>query len=155
MKRRGFSLLETLAVMVVLAIAVPPASMMLADAGRARRDAVMMARATWLATGVLEHVLADVNSPAAGLGFDALDDSATYLDDATTGLYARLDSMMSFYDALGLSATVTIGPLADASGAVTGDADQDLFRTITVNVSWTDSKGEARTLALASQATEL
>ncbi len=153
--RRAFSLIEALAVIVVLGIAIPPASMLLVDAGGARRDAVMTARATWLATGVLEHVLADVNSAEPNRGFAALADSALYLDDPTDGLLARLAVTIAFYQGLGLDAAVAISGLVAADGTATGDVYQDLFRRVSVTVSWTDSAGQARSLVIGAQVTDL
>lgn len=133
---RAFSLIEVVIAIIVLAIAVPPTLNMMESAGAGRVDAINTTRATLLATSVLETVTADVNSEAAGLGFDALSDSATYLSDPGSGLYARLESSLEPYTAAGLTYSVEIGGLVAADGNPSGDADENIFREVTVRVSF-------------------
>lgn len=63
----GFTLLEVVAAIVVLAIVIPPTVTMLASAANARSDAVSLARGAALADAVLEHIIADVASDDASL----------------------------------------------------------------------------------------
>lgn len=154
-RRRAFTLVESLAVVVVLSVAIPPAVSMMVDSARAQADSVKQTRATWYATAVLEHVIADVNSDDAGLGFDALADSNAYLTTPKTGLDDRILGISAYYNGLGLTHTVQIGALSDANGVVTGDAGQDIFRTITVGITWTTLKGDSRTLNLGAVVTDL
>lgn len=153
--RRAFTLVESLAVIIVLSIAIPPAVSMMVDSAGAQSDAVMQARATWFASALLEQVMADVNSDAPGLGFAALDDTDAYLTTATTGFNDRNAALVASYNAMGLTHDFLFGDLADATGAVTGDADQDVFRTVTAEVTWTDMSGASRTLSIGCLATEL
>lgn len=155
LRRRAFTLVESLAVIVVLAIAVPPAVSMMTDSAKAQADSVTLARATWFATGILEYVMADASSDAPLLGFAAFDDDDAYLNTPGTGLYDRMDSIIAHYNAMGLTQGVTVGPLANASGVVTGDADEDIFRNITVSVTWTTLGGAERTLNIGAMVTEL
>lgn len=141
--RPGFTLFETIAAIVVLAIALPPVLLLMKDGAAARQTSVQSERATWLANAVMEHIAADVTSNAAGLGFDALADSATYLNDPSTGLQARLQSIDTFYQSVGVSYTVSIGPLVDSTGTTTGDPNLDVFRIITVTSSWSGPGGSA------------
>ena len=134
--RRAFSLIEVVIAIIVLAIAVPPTLNMMESAGAGRVDAINTTRATLLATSVLETVTADVNSEAAGLGFDALGDAATYLNDPGSGLYARLETSLAAYTDAGLSYSVDIGGLVAADGNPSGDADDNIFREVTVRVSF-------------------
>ena len=154
-RRRAFTLVESLAVIVVLSVAIPPAVSMMVDSARAQADSVTQARATWFATTVLEHIIADVNSDDAGLGFDALADSNAYLTTPKTGLEDRILTASAFYSGLGLTHTVQIGALSDASGVITGDPGQDIYRTITVSVAWTTLQGNSRTLSLGAVVTDL
>lgn len=155
LRRRAFTLVESLAVIVVLAIAVPPAVSMMTDSARAQADSVTLSRATWFATGILEYVMADASSDAPLLGFAAFDDEDAYLNTPDTGLYARMSAMIAQYNTMGLTQSVTIGPLSNAGGVVTGDADEDIFRNVTVSVTWTTLRGVERTLNIGAMVTEL
>lgn len=155
MRRRAFTLVESLAVVVVLSVAIPPAVSMMTDATRAQVDSVKQTRATWFATAILEHIIADVNSDDVNLGFDALADSNAYLTTPTTGLNDRLNVITTLYAGLGFTHSVQIGDLSDATGTVTGDPDVDVFRTITVGVTWTNMKGASRTLSIGCVMTDL
>lgn len=154
-RRRGFTLFEAMAVVVVLAIATPTALSMLMTGASARIDAAHVSRATWFATGALEQVLADVHSDAAGLGFDALADAPTYLNTPGTGLYARLDHLISHYTPMGLTLGVNIGGLVAYDGVATGNPDDDVYRYITASVSWTDASGDPRTMSVSAMVTDL
>lgn len=133
---RGFSLIESVVVIIVLAISVPPSLQLLDSAAATRADAINATRATLLGSSVLEQVLGDVHSSDAALGFDALADSSAYLSTSTTGLYDRITPLTDTYTALGLTYSVTIGPLAEADGTVTGDTALDVYRRIIVTVSY-------------------
>jgi type II secretory pathway pseudopilin PulG len=154
-RRRGFTLVEAAVVIVALAISLPATLVWLNEANERRNDGVNATRATALGTLVMEQVLADVSSKSAGLGFAALASPATYLNTATTGLVARLSAITSLYTGMGMNYTVTISDLVSKSGVSTGDAAQDVFRTITVRVSYNGSDGALRTLALQSMVTSL
>lgn len=135
--RRAFSLIEVVIAVIVLSIAVPPTLNLMDSAGTGRADAINTTRAALLATSVLETVTADVNSQAPGLGFEALGDAGTYLDTPSSGLYARLESATDPYTSAGLTYTVTIGGLVSADGTVSADADDNIFRVVTVRVGFT------------------
>lgn len=150
--RHGFTLLEAVVVVVVLALAVPAGMRMLAEAGEVRRQGAQTARAVTLGGAVLEQVLADVHAPT--IGFDALADSAAYLSTPATGLYDRLDAVAGEYAALGISYTVEIGDLADRTGTTTGDADEDVFRAVTVRVTYDDPDGNELELPVSTIVTD-
>ena len=57
--RSGFTLLEAVVVVVVLALAVPAGMQMLAESGETRRQGAQTARASTLGSAVLEQVIAD------------------------------------------------------------------------------------------------
>lgn len=149
------SLIEAMVVVVVLAVAVPSAMLLVNDSVSARADAVSVMRATTLATGVLEHVSADVYGGDAALGFDALADADTYLNTPTTGLRDRIASMTALYEAMGLSYAVTIGPLVDSTGTESGDSAQDVFRVVTVTVTLPSSKTGTVQMNIGTMVTSL
>ena len=154
-RRRAFTLIEAVIVVLALGISIPTTLVWLSDANDRRADSVTQTRATALATLVMEHVLADVSSKVSGLGFTALDNAAVYVDDPSEGLRVRLSPMTSLYTGMGISYSVDIGGLVDKAGAASGDATQDLFRLVTVTVSFTDSEGAARNLELQSMVAAL
>lgn len=136
-RRRGTSLIEAVAVVLVLAICVPPTIAWMMSGAQRRDDAVRIIRATTLAQAVMEQVLCDASNTDVGAA------PAAYLDTAVTGLRARLSSVASIYTGAGFSYDVAFGPLSDASLTVTGAPAADLYRTVTVTVSYTSARGAA------------
>lgn len=134
--RRAFTLLEAIIVVLVLALSVPPTVAWLGESAARRADSVNAVRASALATTVMETILADASSTSPSLGFGAFANSATYLDTATTGLRARISGLASPVEALGFSYTVTFSALVDSAGVVNADTSKNLFRRVTVTVSY-------------------
>ena len=139
----------------VLGIAVPPSVVVVQEAVLARTDAIQTTRAAAMAQALVEHVLADVYSDASGLGYGALSDTAAWLDTPGTGLRARAAETTSFYESLGFSYTIDVTSPHAASGVATGDPDLDLFRTVTVTVTWPLATGGTQSLPIAVVVTEL
>ncbi|MCW5777682.1 MAG: hypothetical protein KIS87_14695 [Phycisphaeraceae bacterium] len=153
--RRGTSLIEVVVVVVVLGIAVPPSVVVVQEAMLVRTDAVQITRATALAQSLVEHVLADAYSDAPGLGYSALADTNAWLNTPSTGLRARAADTTSLYENLGFSYTIDVTPPHAASGAATGDPGLDLFRTVTVTVTWTRATGGTQSLPISVVVAEL
>lgn len=153
--RRAFSLLECVVVVLLLAIAVPTTAMFLDQRAAQRADAVQALRASTLAQGVLEHVLADAASNAPGRGYDAFADANAYLNTPTTGLYSRIASMLDFYDDFGLTCQVTIGSPVSISGTATGVPANDIFRVVTVRVTATSATANPIDVSVSSFVTDL
>lgn len=151
----AFTLIEAIVTMVILSVAVPPALSMLGDAAAARRNSVAATRASWLATAVLEHILADMHSGEPGLGFEALADPNTYLNGFESGLVTRLKVMGLFYQERGVTYTVTIGGLFDRAGAVTGDPGRDVYRYVQVTATWTSTFGDPAEFTVGAMVTDL
>jgi prepilin-type N-terminal cleavage/methylation domain-containing protein len=137
LRQTGFSLIEVVVAVMVLAVAVPPTLNLLDAAGMGRADAINTTRATLLATSVLETVTADINSDAEGLGFEALADPSLYLDAPSIGLYARLSTLVDSYTNAGLSYSVEIGSLVSADGTVSVEPGDNIYRIVTVRVRFT------------------
>lgn len=153
---RAFTLIEAAIVIVALALIVPPAVSWMKRAGEDRVDAVNATRASFLASAVLEQVLADAASPASGLGMSALANPSAYLTTAGTGLYPRTAGLASTYTAIGFTYAVTIGPLVDQSGAVNANASLNVFRVVTVTVTFpASSQAAAHSLSIASMVGDL
>lgn len=153
--RRAFSLIECVVVIVALAIAVPPALAWMDSSVSSRADSVNTARATAMATAIMENVLADAASTSAGLGFAAFASPTTYVDTATTGLRARINGVTDVYAKLGFTWTLDVGALVNSAGVTSGDSAADIFRVVTVNVSFPSASGGRLTLKISSMVTAL
>jgi len=147
--RRGFTLIEVVTMVLVLAIAVPPTLEILMSNSASRANVINTARATMLASNVLEGILADISSADGSLGFDALADPNAYLSTPGTGFYSRMSSGVQSYLGLGMDYTVDIGVLVGADGAVSLESDENVFRTVTVLVSYPSADGAAYTLPVS------
>ena len=152
---RAFTLIEVVIAVIVLSIAVPPTLNLLESTSAGRVNAIFTTRATFLSTVVLETVLADMTSSQADLGFDALADSSTYLDTATTGLYARLETITQPFADVGLTYTVTIGELVASDGQVSQNASENIFRIVTVLVSFEGSDGSQLSMPTSIMVSEM
>lgn len=141
MSRRGTTLIEAVIVVVVLALAVPPVLSFASRAADTRAEAITITRANMLATIVMEQILSDSVTVDVG-------GSATYVEQASTGLRARLSVQTSLYTSAGLEYAVTfsqpVGPALSTS-AVSGE---NTFRTVSVVVTYRNLAGESRTLTL-------
>lgn len=152
---RAFSLIEAVVVVIVLGLAVPPALSWLDSAVSARADAVNATRATVLATSVMESILADSASTAPGLGFAAFADESAYLNNPASGLRTRLVALTEPYEASGLAYAVTIGPLTAFDGVASGDSSRDVFRLITVTVTFPSAAGGTLELPVSAWTSEM
>lgn len=153
--RRAFTLIEAVVVVVVLTISVPPTVAWLNQSAGRRADAVNTIRATTLSTCVLEQILADASSTSPGRGFAAFANAATYLNTPTTGLRARITSQTQPYQTLGITYAVTIGPLVDRTGVVNPTPANNIFRRITVSVTFPRSDGPSAAIAVETMVTQL
>jgi prepilin-type N-terminal cleavage/methylation domain-containing protein len=140
MRRGGFTLIECVLTLVILAVAVPATLAMMHDATVARTESVLTTRASWLGSMLSEQILADIASEDPSLGMQALADATRYLESPATGLYARLEQELSDYASLGLEATVQIGPLITSDGEQSGDPDRDIYRQVTVVVEFSSPR---------------
>lgn len=153
--RRAFTLIEVVIAVIVLAIAVPPTLNLLDSAGAGRADAINTSRATYLATTVLESVMADLTSTQETLGFDALGDESAYLNTPVTGLYARLEGIVEPYTRMGLTYSVGISELVSSDATVSDDIDENVFRIVTVRVSFPSATSAAYTMPVSMMVTQL
>ncbi len=133
-RTHAFTLIEMIAAMVVLAVAIPPMLFALRQATIDRIDPVRFSQARWLATERLEDVLADWRSATRGYDYIA---QANYRDE----------SPVPDHPAFSRSVRITeTGPDLRTAGAG--------CKTVTVAVHWTDSRGRLRTLDVATVVTE-
>ncbi|MBL4697202.1 MAG: prepilin-type N-terminal cleavage/methylation domain-containing protein [Phycisphaerales bacterium] len=157
----GFTLIEVVIAVMVMAIAVPPTLSMMDSASAGRVDSVNTTRATFLSTIVLETVMADMTSSDAGLGFDALINSSAYLDtppgaaDVTLGLYQRLTTITEPYTQVGLGYSVEIGALVGSDGQVSVVESENVFRMITVRIQFMSASGDQISMPVSIMVSEM
>lgn len=145
--RRAFSLFEALAVVIMVAIAIPPMAAIAQVRADAVTDAARRHAALHLAVGITEAVLADSESTAPQLGFEGLA-RADYMDAPVNGLRIRLKDMADPATTLGITYDLTIGPSLDVKGKPAAFDAPSALRLITVTASWTSASGKAASLAL-------
>ena len=133
-RRGGFTLIETIAAIVILAIALPPMLFAVRDAHVQRVNPMLASQARWLATEKLEDILADRHSETRGY------------DYLTPGNYPAEPSVSGF-PAFGRSVT-----FAETEADLSSPGDG--YMTVTVHVSWVDATSTARTLSIATVITE-
>jgi prepilin-type N-terminal cleavage/methylation domain-containing protein len=154
-RRTGFSLIECVICIVILAIAIPPSILFLDQATSQRVDAIRTMRASFLAASIAETVLADTASTSPGLGFSALSNSAAYLNTPGTGLLARVATITDGSVDGDTTFQVTIGPLVNSSGIVSPTATANVFRRVTVQVSFLRSDGSTQDVSVELFVTDL
>lgn len=131
--RDAFTLIEAIAAIVLMSIALPTMLLSIKDAQSRRADPVLLCRARWLAAERIEDILADRASPARGY---------TYVTPASYTLESVVPGFPGFTRSVAVTET---GP--SLSGAGTG------FKTATVTVGWRDGQSQARTLTLSTVVT--
>jgi prepilin-type N-terminal cleavage/methylation domain-containing protein len=133
-RRTGFTLVETIASIVIVAVALPPMLWAIRDAHAQRVNAVLASRARWLATEKLEDVIADRHSTTRGYAY------------LVPGNYAAESPVATDPD---FDRTVSLSE-TEADLTTTGDG----YMNVTVTVSWTDAGGDARSLDVRTVLTE-
>ena len=133
-RRHGFTLIEAIAVIVLMTVAIPPMMWSIQEAHVNRANPVLASRGRWLAVSKLEDVIADRNSTTRGYNY------------LVTGNYPAEPTITGYP---GFSRTVSFNEtLADLTTA--GDG----YMNVTVAISWTDAQGTSRTLNISTVLTE-
>ena len=130
----GFTLIETIAAMVILSIAIPPMLWAVRDAHSGRVDVVLSSRARWLATEKLEDIIADRHSTTRGYN---------YLIAGNYPAESPVTGFPNFNRSVNLTETQ-----ADLSTPGSG------YMNVTVSVTWNDAMGTARTMAVSTVLTD-
>jgi len=133
-RRLAFTLIETLAAVVILAIAIPPMLWAVRDAHVGRVDAILSSRARWLATEKLEDVIADRHSTPRGYSYLTV---GNYPTESPVAGFANFNRSVAFIETQ--ADLVTVG-----SG----------YMNVTVSVTWNDATGTARTMAISTVLTD-
>lgn len=146
-KPRAFSLVEALAVVIMVAVAVPPMASVAWSHARASGDAARRHAAVHLAVGVLETIIADGESAAPDLGFSGFA-RIDYLDAPINGLRTRLDDMTEPATSKGITYEIEISEPFDSAGDPALPTEALAMRLITVTASWRNTDGRASTFQL-------
>lgn len=132
-RRSGFTLIETIAAIVILAVAIPPMVWAVTEAHAQRVGPVKASTARWLAAEKLEEVIADRHSPSKGY---------TYLVSGNYSSEATVNGFTGFSRSVSIAET---GP--DLTSPGTG------YKRITVTVQYSTRSG-TQSFALATVLTE-
>ncbi len=137
-RRNGFTLIETVAAIVILSLAVPPMLWAVREAQRQRINPMLASKARWLAVEKLEDIIADRHSSDAALGYDNLI-AANYPAETPIGSDPGFNRTVTFLETLADLTT------PDANGG---------YMNVTVQVSWTSAEGNVRSLSISTVLTE-
>ncbi len=129
-RRRGraFTLIEAIAAIVLLSVAVPSMTWGVRDAVIRRTDPLKLTKARWLAAEKLEEIIADRHSTSRGYAY------------CVTAAYAAEASVSGFS---GFSRSVSINAINTTNGA-------SGWKYVTVTVTYVDGLGAARTISLST-----
>jgi prepilin-type N-terminal cleavage/methylation domain-containing protein len=134
-RTRGFTLIEAITAVVVLAVAIPGMFWGIRDAQMRRIDPIQASKARWLAAEKLEDIIADRHSSTRGY---------TYVVDGNYGAEASV----SGYPGFSRSVTITESNASLMAGSGTG------YKRVTVSVTFRDGRNTSRTLSLATVVTD-
>ncbi len=128
--RPGFTLIETIAAIVILMVAIPPMLWAIHEAQVQRANPVLASTARWLIIEKLEDVIADRHG---SVGYGALSGSGP--------------TPVPGYPAFDRTVTVS-AEHAHWNGA--GWDPGTGYRDVTVAVDWTDGEGNAKALSIST-----
>jgi hypothetical protein len=132
--------METVSAIVILSVAVPPMLWAVTQAQRQRMNPVLASKARWLAVEKLEDIVADRH--ATPRGYTWLN-AGNYPDENT--------GTITGYPAF--SRTVTFPAETKADLTTTAPAPLG-YQVVTVTVGWTNSDGDAASLAISTVLTD-
>ncbi len=145
-RRTGFTLIETVAAIVILAVAVPPMLWAVTESQRMRINPVLASKARWLAVEKLEDIIADRHSsdvaPAPIRGYAWVAGGGDYVvenagDIAGYPPFSRTVTLLETKADLSTTAPPPLG-----------------YLTVTVTVGWVDAKGNNQTMAISTVLTD-
>jgi type II secretory pathway pseudopilin PulG len=133
MRRHGFTVLEAVAAVVVLGLAIPPMLWGVRQAHAHRAGQILASRARWLASERLEEALADRHSALRGY---------SYITASNYPLESNIPGFPGFTRAMSIQETA-----ADLVSPGSG------FKRISCTVSYADASRTARTVILSTVVT--
>ena len=138
----GFTLIETIAAVVILTVAMPPMMWALNEAHLQRANPMLVARARWLATEKLEDIVADRHDATRGWAYVKTPGNYSAENPVDAGDYPQFNR----------SVTLSEHGAWD-NGGQTWSAGTG-YLTVTVDVDWTDAGGDPRTLSISTIVTD-
>ncbi len=132
--RRGFTLIECIVAIVILAVAVPAMTLALKQTHERRAAPVMVSRASWLATELIEDIIADRNSTTRGYPYLI---TSNYPSEATIPEFPGFSRSVVFVETAADLTTPGVG-----------------YMKVTVTVRWTDPGDAARALSVSTVLTD-
>ncbi|MGI9015043.1 MAG: type IV pilus modification PilV family protein [Phycisphaerales bacterium] len=133
-RHRAFTLIETIAAIVVLSIGVPPILYAVREAHVARVNPALVAKARWLAVERMEDVIADRYAPARGY------------DWVVAARYQAESPVTGFGQFTRTVAVLETGPDLATPGSG--------YKLVTISVSWSDARGVTQSFDVTSVLTE-
>ena len=140
-RRRGFTLIETAAAVIILATAVPPMLWAIQESHATRANPVLFSTARFLAIEKMEDIIADRHSRAASRGY-------TYL---VVGNYAAENPVTDFPQ-FGRTVSFTDHGPWDNTGPSWSVGTG--YRETTVTLTWENTSGKTQTLAISTIITD-
>ncbi len=134
--RPGFTLIETIAAITILAVAIPPMLWAVREAHIQRVNPMLASKARWLATEKLEDVIADRHSTGTR-GWGYLVPTSPYPPE--------LGGSIAGYEQF--SREVEIDPETNALFVPTASGG---YITVTVKVGWDNATGDAMSLKIST-----
>ncbi len=136
--RPGFTLIETIAAIVILVVAIPPMLWAIHEAQIQRANPVLASTARWLIIEKLEDVIGDRHG---SVGYLALSGSGP--------------TPVPGYPAFNRTVTVSAAHGAWDSSIPDWRVGPPFgYKTVTVAVDWTDAEGNAQTLSISTVLTD-
>jgi len=135
-RRLGVTLVETMALIIVATIAIPPLASLAVSSSRAVVDERRMFQTAWLATAVTEQIVADAASGEDAMTLEAMGDAAYAAD-----LRARLATLSSAYEDVGVTYSIAFGTPVDAEGNAVDADDPTATRLVTVEARYVNELG--------------
>jgi Tfp pilus assembly protein PilV len=132
--RRAFSLIEAIAAIVVMSVALPALLWALAESKRSVISPALQTQARWLAAEKLDDILADRCSASRGYAYLA---AANYPAESPVQGFPGFSRSVTF---------TACGPNLQPGGSG--------CMLVEVTVGYTDARGKARTVRLNTLATE-
>ncbi len=139
-RRQGFTLIETVASIVILVVAVPPMLWTVRTALRDRVNPMLASKARWLASDKIEDIIADRHSASGNRGWDYLV-TGNYTDED----YGDITGYPQYRRTVTFDETEADLSTPNAAGG---------YMKVTVTIEWTDSAGQAQTLSISTVLTE-
>lgn len=133
-RRRGFTIVEAICAITIMAVALPASLWMIRGATQRRVDPILAARARWLVVERMEQVLMDRHNSSRGYAYI---DGSNYASEASVSGFSNMSRAVS---------VVETGP--NLSSAGTG------YKRVMVTVSFRDGRNILRTMGMSTVVTD-